>query len=70
MVPLVHVYGVVYVLMSTVAHVTVLGSTPAMPVPNVPAAHATHTVSPVVVEYVPGLQLKQVLALDADEVVE
>ena len=62
-----HVYVVVVGDMFTVPHETVFmfGSTAAVAVPYVPAAHAAHTAVPAAEVYVPGLQLKQVPALDA-----
>jgi hypothetical protein len=62
------VYVVVVGDMFTVPHESVvwmLGSTAAVAVPYVPAAHAAHTAVPAAEVYVPGMQLKQVPALDA-----
>lgn len=59
-------YVVVVADMFTVPHeskVWTIGSTAAVAVPYVPAAHAAHAVEPAAEVYVPGLQLKQVPAL-------
>ena len=65
-------YVVVVEDMFTVPHeiVFMFGSTAAVAVPYVPAAQAAHTALPAAEVYVPGLQLKQVPALDAAKTVE